>query len=115
MSKLRKILDSDLPRRIRQISDYLVKQYTDTANTTLPPPVIVKGPGGTGKSWILNLIKQGLEKQANSNTYLVKVPLQLSAKNLVKTIVDEITAGVPNFCVLQKRREGGNDDHMEAA
>jgi len=89
------------PRRITQITEYLVRLYMDNSSSSMPPPVIIRGQSGTGRSWVLNLIKHGLNERERglNNPYVINVPIQLSAKNLVKNIIEEITSISPNLSV----------------
>jgi len=96
--------NSKIPRRINQITEYLVRLYMDNVGDTLPPPVIIKGHSGTGRSWVLNLIKQKLREQNTYNTCVINVPIQLSAKNLVRNIIEEISAISPNLMANNQKQ-----------
>ena len=70
------------PRRIVEFADYLMQQYIESNSNTLPPPIIIKGIHGIGKSWMLNIIKQRLEENNTEiSPYIIQVPLQFSASD----------------------------------
>ncbi|MFN7903946.1 MAG: hypothetical protein ACK5P5_02075 [Pseudobdellovibrionaceae bacterium] len=75
-----------IPKRTDYLAEYLAKNITSSKSTIAP--TLLKGPEGCGKSWITAILFQFLEKE--NSIIPVKIPYQLSGKNLVSNIISEI-------------------------
>lgn len=80
------------PEKITNITKYVVGLFLDSRREqAIPPPVIIKGGRGTGKSWILNSVfKELKEKQSVTGLIPVRVPLHLNATFLLQSIQREM-------------------------
>jgi len=75
------------PQRIKKISEYLISQYEESVEN-LPPPTILSGERGTGKSWILREVHHFLKTNSLENKIIpIELPLQLSPLGVVENIV----------------------------
>ena len=92
-----------LPKSYRSIIDHLGKAYS---TRSLRPPTIIKGPRGSGKSWILYMLFKRLSENSKSTNIIpVKVPMQLNALNLISIIRKEIEKAQSTFIAEMAGKE----------
>lgn len=83
------------PVMIQNTAAYLSLQYSGK-QSGLPPPFILKGPEGTGKSWVVTKLQKAVESNRASGIVAVRVPMQLNPEGLVHNIQQYIS-----FCKFQ--------------
>lgn len=72
-----------MPKRLSFLRDYICSKIKESKNGSIPP-LLLKGPSGVGKSWLLKEIEGEINK--NDRLVGISVPLVLNANNLVSKI-----------------------------
>lgn len=91
-----------IPTVLQRVVEHLNDSFSGKS-VGLPPPTIIKGPPGSGRSWILNEVKNCLKNKLQDRYLILDIPLKLSSSGLTKTIINyelqKKTKAVP-YCLI---------------
>jgi hypothetical protein len=74
-----------IPSTVKAIVEHL-ESTIQSSGSTASPPMILRGPPGVGKSWILKLLHRKLLETATSRAIPIWIPFKLNPEGLVDTI-----------------------------